>query len=43
MLLYFTCLKITCISIAILLQYTVPIYVMLSSPVLLNEKTGKKV
>ena len=38
MLLYFTCLKITCVSIAILLQYTAPIYVMLASPFLLNEK-----
>jgi drug/metabolite transporter (DMT)-like permease len=42
MLLYFTCLKITCVSIAILLQYTAPIYVMLASPVLLNEKIGKE-
>ena len=38
MLLYFTCLKITCVSIAILLQYTAPIYVMLASPFLLKEK-----
>ncbi|MCQ1537172.1 DMT family transporter [Methanosarcina sp. KYL-1] len=42
MLLYFTCLKITCVSIAILLQYTAPIYVMLASPVILNEKIGKE-
>jgi drug/metabolite transporter (DMT)-like permease len=42
MLLYFTCLKITCVSIAILLQYTAPIYVMLASPFLLNEKIGKE-
>lgn len=42
MLLYFTCLKITCVSIAILLQYTAPIYVMLASPFLLKEKTGKE-
>jgi drug/metabolite transporter (DMT)-like permease len=41
MLLYFICLKITCVSIAILLQYTAPIYVMLVSPFLLNEKIGK--
>jgi drug/metabolite transporter (DMT)-like permease len=41
MLLYFTCLKITCVSIAILLQYTAPIYVMLASPLILNEKIGK--
>lgn len=41
MLLYFTCLKITCVSIAILLQYTAPIYVMLVSPFLLKEKVGK--
>ncbi len=42
MLLYFTCLKITCVSIAILLQYTAPIYVMLASPILLKEKIGKE-
>ncbi|AKB35309.1 integral membrane protein [Methanosarcina siciliae C2J] len=42
MLLYFTCLKITCVSIAILLQYTAPIYVMLASPFLLKEKIGKE-
>ncbi|WP_440945750.1 DMT family transporter [Methanosarcina sp. T3] len=42
MMLYFTCLKITCVSIAILLQYTAPIYVMLASPFLLNEKIGKE-
>jgi len=42
MLLYFTCLKITCVSIAILLQYTAPIYVMLASPFILNEKIGKE-
>lgn len=40
MLLYFTCLKITCVSIAILLQYTAPIYVMLASPFILKEKIG---
>ncbi|MDY9926509.1 DMT family transporter [Methanosarcina sp.] len=42
MLLYFTCLKITCVSIAILLQYTAPIYVMLASPFLLRERIGKE-
>ncbi|WP_292388379.1 DMT family transporter [Methanosarcina sp. UBA5] len=42
MLLYFTCLKITCVSIAILLQYTAPIYVMLASPLILKEKIGKE-
>jgi drug/metabolite transporter (DMT)-like permease len=42
MLLYFTCLKITCVSIAILLQYTAPIYVMLASPFLLKEKIGRE-
>lgn len=42
MLLYFTCLKITCVSIAILLQYTAPIYVMLASPFILKEKVGKE-
>ena len=41
MLLYFTCLKITCVSIAILLQYTAPVYVMLASPLILKEKIGK--
>lgn len=42
MLLYFTCLKITCVSIAILLQYTAPVYVMLASPLILKEKIGKE-
>ncbi len=42
MLLYFTCLKITCVSVAILLQYTAPVYVMLASPLILNEKIGKE-
>lgn len=42
MLLYFTCLKYTCVSIAILLQYTAPIYVMLVSPFILKEKIGKE-
>lgn len=42
MLLYFICLKITCVSIAILLQYTAPIYVMLASPLILQEKVGKE-
>lgn len=42
MLLYFICLKYTCVSIAILLQYTAPIYVMLASPFILHEKIGKE-
>lgn len=42
MLLYFTCLKTTCVSIAILLQYTAPVYVMLVSPFILKEKVGKE-
>jgi drug/metabolite transporter (DMT)-like permease len=42
MLLYFTCLKMTCVSIAILLQYTAPVYVMLVSPLILNEKIRKE-
>lgn len=42
MLLYFTCLKITCVSIAILLQYTAPVYVMLASSFLLKERIGKE-
>jgi len=42
MLLYFTCLKITCVSVAILLQYTAPVYVLIASPLILNEKIGKE-
>ena len=39
---YFICVKETCVSIAILLEYTAPIYVMLASPFLLKEKIGKE-
>jgi len=39
---YFICVKETCVSIAILLEYTAPIYVMLVSPFLLKEKIGKE-
>ena len=38
---YFVCVKETCVSIAILLEYTAPIYVMLASPFILKEKIGK--
>jgi drug/metabolite transporter (DMT)-like permease len=38
---YFLCIKKTCFSIGILLEYTAPIYVMLVSPFLLKEKVGK--
>ena len=38
----FMCIKKTCFSIGILLEYTVPIYVMLASPFVLEEKVGKK-
>ncbi|HII01210.1 TPA: EamA family transporter [Methanosarcinaceae archaeon] len=39
---YFICVKETCVSIAILLEYTAPIYVLLASPFLLKEKIGKE-
>ncbi|HIH75684.1 MAG TPA: DMT family transporter [Methanosarcina sp.] len=39
---YFLCVKETCFSIAILLEYTAPIYVMLASPFVLKEKVGKE-
>jgi drug/metabolite transporter (DMT)-like permease len=39
---YFLCVKKTCFSVAILLEYTAPIYVMLVSPFLLKEKIGKE-
>lgn len=39
---YFVCVKKTCFSIAILLEYTAPIYVMLASPFVLREKIGKE-
>lgn len=39
---YFLCVKETCFSIAILLEYTAPIYVMLASPFILKEKIGKE-
>ena len=39
---YFMCVKKTCFSIAILLEYTAPIYVMLASPFVLKEKVGKE-
>jgi drug/metabolite transporter (DMT)-like permease len=39
---YFICVKKTCFSVGILLEYTAPIYVMLASPLVLKEKVGKK-
>ena len=39
---YFLCVRETCFSIAILLEYTAPIYVMLASPFVLKEKVGKE-
>ena len=39
---YFMCVKKTCFSVAVLLEYTAPIYVMLASPFVLKEKVGKK-
>lgn len=39
---YFLCVKETCFSVAILLEYTAPIYVMLASPFVLKEKVEKQ-
>jgi drug/metabolite transporter (DMT)-like permease len=39
---YFICIEKTCFSIAVLLQSTAPICVMLASPYVLKEKVGKK-
>lgn len=39
---YFYCVKTTCFSIAILLEYTSPIYVMIASPFILKEKITKQ-
>lgn len=39
---YFYCVKTTCFSIAILLEYTSPIYVMIASPLVLKEKITKE-
>lgn len=39
---YFICVSEACVSIAILLEYTAPIYVMLASPFVLGEKIGKE-
>jgi len=41
MLFYFYCVKTTCFSIAILLEYTSPIYVMIASPFVLKEKIAR--
>lgn len=38
---YFICIEKTCFSIAVLLQSTAPICVMLASPYFLKEKVGK--
>jgi drug/metabolite transporter (DMT)-like permease len=39
---YFMCVKKTCFSVAVLLEYTAPIYVLLASPIFLKEKVGKE-
>jgi drug/metabolite transporter (DMT)-like permease len=39
---YFICIEKTCFSIAVLLQSTAPICVMLASPYILKEKVGKE-
>lgn len=39
---YFMCVKKTCFSTAILLEYTAPVYVMLASPLVLKEKVGRE-
>jgi drug/metabolite transporter (DMT)-like permease len=41
LILYFICIEKTCFSIAVLLQSTAPIVVMLASPYVLKEKVGK--
>lgn len=38
---YLMCVKKTCFSVGILLEYTAPIYVMLASPFVLKENVGK--
>jgi drug/metabolite transporter (DMT)-like permease len=38
---YFICIEKTCFSIAVLLQSTAPIFVMMASPYVLKEKVGK--
>jgi drug/metabolite transporter (DMT)-like permease len=42
LILYFICIEKTCFSIAVLLQSTAPICVMLASPYILREKVGKE-
>jgi drug/metabolite transporter (DMT)-like permease len=42
LILYFICIENTCFSIAVLLQSTAPICVMLASPYVLREKVGKE-
>jgi drug/metabolite transporter (DMT)-like permease len=39
---YFRCVKETCFSVAVLLEYTAPIYVLLASPIFLKEKVRKE-
>jgi drug/metabolite transporter (DMT)-like permease len=39
---YFYCVKTTCFSIAILLEYTSPVYVMIASPFILKEKISRE-
>jgi drug/metabolite transporter (DMT)-like permease len=42
LILYFICIENTCFSIAVLLQSTAPICVMIASPYVLREKVGKE-
>ncbi len=39
---YFYCVKTTCFSIAILLEYTSPVYVMMASPFVLKENITRE-
>ncbi|WP_255334426.1 DMT family transporter [Methanosarcina sp. KYL-1] len=39
---YFTAIRLTCVSVAVLLQYTSPIYVTLLSPLILKEKVNSR-
>lgn len=39
---YFAAIRLTCLSVAVLLHYTAPIYVTLLSPLLLKEKIGAR-
>ncbi|AKB25543.1 integral membrane protein [Methanosarcina sp. MTP4] len=39
---YFAAIKLTCLSVAVLLHYTAPVYVTLLSPLLLKEKISSR-